>query len=90
MARAPRKTKAAPTRAPVTEMFRPSPEEPKRIIQAYRNAFMSPEGVIVINDMIRAYLMRDSHVPGDPYTSAYNDGQKALVLSLLAICEGHD
>lgn len=88
MTTAPRKKKAATPPLPRRDLFLPSPETPKRIVQAYRNVFNSPEGELVVNDMIRSYIMRDSFVPGDPCASAYNDGQKALVLSILAIAEG--
>lgn len=37
----------------------------------------------VLADLEQSYMLRDSFVPGDPYKSAWQEGQRSVVLNIL-------
>jgi hypothetical protein len=61
--------------------------DPKRIAQAYAAFFNSEDGDIIMEDLRRSFGSRSSHVPGDPYTTAYREGQRNVYQLILALRE---
>lgn len=56
----------------------------KRRAQDYRAAFTTAAGARVLRDMMRAFHMaRPTHVDGDPYASAFKEGQRSVILLIL-------
>lgn len=50
----------------------------------YIATFESTSGRKVLQHLCQVgYVVKPSFVAGDPYTTAYNEGQRALVLSIL-------
>ena len=43
----------------------------------------SPDGEIVMTALLEIYSLRRSHVPGDPYETAFNEGQRDVVNFLI-------
>jgi len=68
-----------------------TPEELR--LEAEHNAtmakqlFLSPDGKKVFDLLVTEFADRVSHVPGDPYTSAFNEGQRSVVLFLMDLME---
>lgn len=60
------------------------PEEDLKVIKAYKNLFDSDFGRMVLDDL-RVEYCSGSFVPGDPYYTAYNEGQRSVVLALEAV-----
>lgn len=58
----------------------------KALREAYRAVFAAPLAEIVLDDLRKAFD-RDTHVPGDPYTSAYNAGARAAYLRITHLTE---
>lgn len=55
--------------------------------EIYRDTFVrSPSGVKVLEDLTRNHYDRSCFVQGDPYTSAFNEGRRAVVLEILSRC----
>lgn len=53
-------------------------------MSAYVDLFKSDLGDQVLKDLIKStYFLNTTHVPGDPYTTAFNEGQRALVGRIL-------
>lgn len=55
-----------------------------QLAEAYRSCFASEAGQQVLNDLRLAYGRRSSFVPGDPQATAYNEGQRAVYLEIMA------
>jgi hypothetical protein len=52
--------------------------------RAYEQVFASPDGKRVLYDILRAGgLLTISHVPGDPYSTEWNDGRRSLALHIV-------
>lgn len=51
-------------------------------LKDYSIAFGTDQGKRVLEDMRRSYCKRTSHVDGDPYTTAFNEGRRDVVLSI--------
>lgn len=60
--------------------------EPK----VYHSLFQtSGEGQQVLVELQNMFELRSSHVPGDPYTTAFNEGQRSVMLYIYnKIAEG--
>ena len=43
----------------------------------------SPDGEIILTALLEIYSLRTSHIPGDPYQTAFNEGQRDVVNFLL-------
>ena len=41
------------------------------------------DGRAIIDELTTEYVLRVSHVPGDPYETAVRDGQRSVVLALM-------
>lgn len=51
---------------------------------AYVRLFNTPDGKIVLAHLMRqGYVFQSTHVPGDPNTTAMNEGSRRMVLSIL-------
>ncbi len=53
-----------------------------KIVACYREVFGSPSGKIVLEDMRAAWMNHTSHVPGDPYETAFREGKRSVVLRI--------
>ncbi len=49
----------------------------------FLSVFDSPDGKIILTDMLDKYYKYTSFVPGDPYTSARNEGRRDIVIYIL-------
>ena len=59
-------------------------EKEKKRLADYRSIFEGPQGERVLADLCHRHGIFDPcHVPGDPYTTAYNDGRRSVVVDLL-------
>lgn len=65
----------------MTEKQEQEDKESQKRQRAYYDLFNSTLGQEVLEDM-RAGFCGESHVPGDPYTTAHNEGQRAVVLKI--------
>lgn len=43
----------------------------------------SPDGEVVMTALLEIYSLRRSHVPGDPYQTAFHEGQRDVVNFLI-------
>ncbi len=65
--------------------------EIERKRNAYRRCFDTDFGKVVLDDLRKQYGKRTSHAPGDPYTTAFNEGcRRALLRIENMIEEGKD
>ena len=54
------------------------------LARAYRNTFATPEGEIVLGDLLRAGgVMEICHQPGDAHATAFKDGRRSLALHII-------
>lgn len=58
--------------------------------KVYHSLFQaSGEGQRVLVELQNRFELRSSHVPGDPYTTAFNEGQRSVMLFIYnKIAEG--
>lgn len=52
--------------------------ERAKIIGAYKECFGSVAGKLVLDDMNKAWMKRVSHTKGDPYETAFKEGQRSV------------
>lgn len=53
----------------------------------YRDVFLSPQGKEVLKDLLKfCHYNSPTFVPGDPHTSAYNEGMRRVILRIISIC----
>lgn len=57
------------------------------MIQDHKFCFSTPEGKRVLDRLKTKYYNTQSFVPGDPYFTAFHEGQRALVSDILKILE---
>jgi hypothetical protein len=43
----------------------------------------SPDGEVILAGLLEMYAMRTSHTPGDPYQTAFHEGERNVVNFLL-------
>jgi hypothetical protein len=55
----------------------------KKLYAAYLDLFSSPNGQVILEDMKLGFNDRVSHVKQDPYTTAFNEGQRSVYLHIL-------
>lgn len=55
----------------------------KEMLEAYRKVFLSPEGKIVLKDLMKSTYFYNTTQDADPTIMAFQEGQRALVLRLL-------
>ena len=59
-------------------------EKEKQRLADYRTIFKGPQGERVLADLCHRHGIFDPcHVPSDPYSTAYNDGRRSVVVDLL-------
>ena len=59
-------------------------EKEKKRLADYRTIFEGPQGERVLADLCHRHGIFDPcHVPGDSYSTAYNDGRRSVVVDLL-------
>ncbi len=63
-----------------------SAERDAEIRKAYRAALAGANGEVIRKDL-EFYANKASHVPGDPYTSAYNEGKRVMARNFLMLGE---
>ena len=58
-------------------------EKEKKRLADYRTIFEGPQGERVLADLCHRHGIFDPcHVPGDPYSTAYNDGRRSGIVDL--------
>ncbi len=63
------------------------PSRHRQVPAAYRRVFDTPDGKLVFKDMARfCFAAETTHVPGDPQTSAANEGARCVFLHIAAMC----
>jgi|TARA_Y100000310_G_scaffold48435_2_gene44905 hypothetical protein len=61
---------------------------PDELRQLYRGVFNSEDGQRVIDHLkTRFWFHAPVHAPGDTHETAYRDGQRSIVLSLIAMLQ---
>ncbi len=60
-----------------------------KVQAAWRTALAGHHGEIITNDL-KHYAQMQVHVPGDPYSTAYNDGMRTMATNILILIEGED
>lgn len=54
--------------------------------QIYKTAFGTDDGKKVLWDLMAVFKVGDQiHVPGDPYETAFCDGQRSVVLHIMSL-----
>jgi hypothetical protein len=66
-----------------------SKEELAEISKAYRSVLAGPSGKIVRKDLEYTVNMT-CHVPGDPHTSAFNEGKRIMARNFLLLGEADE
>ena len=51
-------------------------DEEKRVYMAWLNFYESSTGKIIFEDLEKKFRLQVSHVVGDPYSTAFRDGQR--------------
>lgn len=64
-------------------------KELKRVQAAWRIALAGSHSEIIMDDL-KLYANGQSHVVGDPYTTAFNDGMRMMATNILLTIEGED
>jgi hypothetical protein len=44
---------------------------------------LDADGAAVLDELTSKYMLRQSHTPGDPYETAFREGQRAVVFELM-------
>lgn len=58
-----------------------------KVVEAYKLALNGANGNLVLADLVQEYVL-NTNFDRDPYTNAYRDGARDLVLRLLALAHG--
>jgi len=53
-----------------------------QLAKIYAAGFNGPIGGAVLEDLRRRYFNRPSYVKGDPYETAYREGQRSVLISI--------
>jgi len=64
-----------------------SKKEADQVRAAYRIFETSGDGQTVLQDLADSYYDVSSFVPGDPQSTAFNEGRRAVVLAIFEILE---
>jgi hypothetical protein len=49
----------------------------------WRKIIDSPDGELVMEALFELYVLRTSHTPGDPYQTAFHEGQRDAINFLI-------
>lgn len=52
-------------------------------IHIYKSFFSTPEGKLVLFDLMGKYYMPRSYVPNDPHGTSFNEGCRSVVIDIL-------
>ena len=63
--------------------------ELKKLKAAWRIALAGAHGEIIMEDL-EMFANQRSHVAGDPYTTAFNDGMRMMARNILTLLEDDD
>jgi hypothetical protein len=55
------------------------------VIKAYKNLFNSPEGMLVLGDLMQSHGMMSPSFRGDVNQAIFKEGERNVVLRILAI-----
>lgn len=64
--------------------------DPKALERNWKKVIDNPEGEEVLQNLLEIYGLRTSHVPGDPYETAFREGQRDVVTYLLTLAQQKD
>ena len=53
-----------------------------KIVASYKEVFKSGPGQVVLDDMQKSWYKRVSHTKGDPYETAFKEGQRSVVVRI--------
>jgi hypothetical protein len=57
----------------------------RMVLEAYARTFNTPYGELVLDDLAKScYLHKSTFVSGDPHMTALNEGQRMVVLLIIA------
>lgn len=60
------------------------PGKRRRLDALYRSLFSSPDGRVVLQDLLRNVgVLSVAHAPGDPCETAFQDGRRSVGLELM-------
>jgi hypothetical protein len=65
-------------------MNRPFNEDDDFLSASYKKALVTTTGKRIVNDLM-FYVTRQSHVAGDPTSTAFKEGERALALRILRL-----
>jgi hypothetical protein len=69
---------------PLLDRFKSSLDRLRRTRRAYQQVFGTPEGQIVLHDLLaRCGVLETSVVHGDPYVTHFREGRRSVGLDLL-------
>jgi len=57
----------------------------REVVSAYQRMFDSPEGQIVLHDMMKAFNFFGTSASQDPYETHFNEGQRSVILTILGV-----
>ena len=60
------------------------------IVKAYKNLFGSPEGQLVLNDLMQTHGMMSSSFSGDSTQTVFKEGERNVVLRILTILKTNE
>lgn len=59
-----------------------------KLAKSYKECFSTVEGKKVLLDLMKqGRFMQPTFVPNDPYTSAYNEGMRRIILRIVSFVE---
>ena len=65
--------------------------DPTEVVKKFEKSWLkmcdSEDGLTVITGLIEMYSLRTSHVPGDPYDTAFRDGQRDVANYLITLVQ---
>jgi hypothetical protein len=59
--------------------------DPKDFEVLWKKLMDSPDGERVLDGITTMYMMRSSHVAGDPYETAFREGERSVAMYLLQL-----
>ncbi len=57
----------------------------KTFEHTWKKMMDSPDGEVILRNLLEMYSLRTSHVRGDPYETAFREGQRDVVNFLLTL-----
>ena len=61
---------------------------PAQVIAAYKDIFSSQSGKIVLHDLMKkGHMLKSTYAPTDPYSSAFQEGERNIVLKIMSNLE---